>query len=107
GVAVDGDGPADRARVAAEVALPEPVADDGDGRVAGELLVGPEAATDDRAHAERVEEVGRGHGHVNAPRLARARDDVAVADEVGREVLERRLLLAPVEEVRGRDLRAV
>src|SRR5262249_55510715 len=86
--------------VAAEASLPQTVTQHCDRRGAGFVFVVVEDATRRRRYSQRGEHIG---GHLRADkslRLADTSEVVALATSKDADVLERGVLLAPIDEVR-------
>src|SRR5580704_2020804 len=91
---------ADSGRIPAKIALPQTVADDGDGRRAGLVLIGPESASVNRSNTERGKQIRRDFSAVHVLRFSRLADG-APSIRPARDV-ERSAFALGVDEIRIR-----
>ena len=87
---------ADDVGIAAEHALPEPVAQDHDRRLARHVVFGQQQPAVQRLRAEQVEQAGRGAQRLDALRLI-APEQRAAAALRDRHLLERAVLVLDVD----------
>src|SRR3712207_3225711 len=94
---------ADDGCVCAEAGSPKVVAENDNELVPDAIFLRQEEAAEQGLHAERGEECLTDELRLDLFGLAVAAGEVHALISHGRHVLERRALLLPIEEVRGRD----
>ena len=103
--AVQRDRLAEDVRVGGEPALPHAVAQHDHVVLARRVFFGPEASSQRRADLQQLEHIP-GHRRVREPLGPAGVGERRAAARVGRDPLEHGVLLAPVQERRGRDREA-